>query len=256
MRTGDEDVHQAVAANPHLSADMVARLLDVDDPIVRVAAAGSRHVDGETRNRLFALVEAERAGGSVAAEVALSCGFAEPWWLLDQPLDERMTYLDSPHRIFRRVLASCRDLPEEAWRQLDDDPELMVRRAAARRPDTPPEVLERLVRAHGEVFHLRPLLVEHPNFPRHVLRTLVDEPSPHVRYVALQDPGLPVTALRQLAAAPESFLRSGVARHPNITQALLDQLLSDPDPQVVDEAAAHPALPLTEMNRILSRADL
>ncbi|MGW6741309.1 hypothetical protein ACWGDX_11305 [Streptomyces sp. NPDC055025] len=52
------------------------------------------------------------------------------------------------------------------------------RRAVARRPDAPPEVLERLVRAHGDVFHIRPLLVDHPNFPRHTLRTFVDEPSP------------------------------------------------------------------------------
>lgn len=75
-----------------------------------------------------------------------------------------MTYLDCPYAAFRRVLASCHDLPEEAWHRLDNDRELMVRRTAARRPDAPPEVLERLVRSHGEVFHIRPLLVDHPNF--------------------------------------------------------------------------------------------
>ncbi|WP_425246208.1 hypothetical protein [Streptomyces sp. NEAU-NA10] len=256
MRTEDEEVVGAVAENPHLSADMVARLLDIDDPAVRVAVAQSRHVDAETRNRLYALVEAERAAGSVAADVALNWSFAEPGWLREAPLDERMAYLDCPYPIFRRVLASCRDLPEEAWRRLDDDPDIAVRRAAARRPDAPPEVLERLVRAHGDVFHVRPLLVEHPNFPRHALRTFVDEPSPHVRYVALQDPELPVTALQRLAGASESFLRCGVARHPNITDALLEHLLSDADPEVSDEAAAHPALRPARMYRILTDAGL
>ncbi|WP_218782000.1 hypothetical protein [Streptomyces sp. CS113] len=256
IRSEEEEVHQAVARNPHLSAEMVARLLDIADPLVRVAVAQSRHVDAETRDRLYALVEAERAGGSFEAEVALNWNFGEPEWLREAPLDERMTYLDCQYTAFRRVLASCHDLPEEAWRRLDNDPELAVRRAAARRPTTPPEVLEGLVRAHGDVFHIRPLLVEHPNFPRHMLRTFVDEPSPNVRYLALQDPELPVPELQQLAAAAESFLRRGVARHPNITDAMLEHLLSDPDPQVVDDAAANPALRPTQMYRMLTAAGL
>ncbi|MET8826269.1 hypothetical protein ABZX40_34520 [Streptomyces sp. NPDC004610] len=256
MRSGEEQVHQAVAGNPHLSAEMVARLLDIDDPLVRVAAAQSRHADAETRDRLYALVEAERAAGSIAAEVALNWNFAEPDWLREAPLSERMTYLDCPYTAFRRALASCHDLPEEAWRRLDNDPDLMVRRTAARRPDTPPSVLEGLARAHGDVFHIRPLLVDHPNFPRHTLRTFVDEPSPDARYLALQDPELPVPDLRQLATAAESFLRRGVARHPNVTDTLLERLLSDPDPEVADDAAANSALRPTRMYRILTAAGL
>ncbi|WP_211273357.1 hypothetical protein [Streptomyces hirsutus] len=256
MRSEDETVHRAVAGNPYLSEEMVARLLDIDDPLVRVAVARSRHVDAETRDGLYALVEAERAAGSIEAEVALNWNFAEPDWLRKVPLDERMTYLDCPYATFRRVLASCHDLPEEAWHRLDNDRELMVRRAAARRPDAPPEVLERLVRAHGDVFHIRPLLVDHPNFPRHTLRTFVDEPSPNVRYVALQDPELPVASLQRLAGDAEPFLRRGVARHPNITEALLEQLLSDADPEVADDAAANSAVRLSSMYRIVTAADL
>ncbi|MER6186744.1 hypothetical protein [Streptomyces sp. NPDC001652] len=256
METGDKGIHQAVAGNPHLSADMAAQLLDLDDPLVRVAVAQSRHVDDATRDRLYALVEAQRADGDIDAEVAMSWSFTEPDWMCDAPLDERLSYLDCPHAIFRRVLARSRDLPEEAWRWLDNDPDVAVRRAAARRPDAPPDVLERLVRAHGEVHHHRPLLVEHSNFPRHTLRTFVDEPIPNVRYLALQDPELPVPALQELAAAEEPFLRRGVARHPNITDALLDRLLSDPDPNVADDAAANPALRPARMDRILTEAAL
>ncbi|MEU4096329.1 hypothetical protein [Streptomyces sp. NPDC026673] len=256
MRTGDEELRQAVAQNPHLTADMVARLLDVDDPIVRVAVARSRHVDGETRDRLYALVEAESAKGDVEARVALSWPAAAPDWLREAPLGERLTYLDCRHVAFRVVLASCRDLPEEAWRRLDDDPDLTVRRMAARRPDTPPDVLERLVRADGDEFRARPPLVEHPNFPRHTLRTFVDEPNARVRYVALRDPDLPVPALQRLAAAEETFLRRGVARHPTITDGLLERLLSDPEPEVAHAAAANPALRPARMRRILSDAGL
>jgi hypothetical protein len=256
MGTGDKDIQRAVARNPHLSADMVAQLLDLDDPLVRVAVAQSRHVDDATRDRLYALVEAQRVDGDIDAKVAMSWDLSEPDWMLDASLDERLSYLDSTHAIFRRVLARSHDLPEEVWRRLDNDPDVGVRRAAARRPDAPPEVLERLVRAHGDVHHHRPLLVEHPNFPRHALRTFVDEPASNVRSLALEDPDLPVPALRELAVDPDPFLRRGVARHPNITDALLDQLLSDPDPNVADDAAANPALRPTVMDRILTEAGL
>lgn len=256
LRTEDEEIVQAVAANPHLSADMVARLLDVEDPRVRVALAQSRHVDAETRDRLYALLEAARAAGDIHAEVALNWNFSEPNWLRTAPLDERLTYLDCPHKTFRRVLASSRDLPEEAWHRLDNDPDVQVRRIAARRPDVPPAVLERLVRAHGDVHHHSPLLVEHPNFPRHALRAFIDEPDSRVRGLALEDPDLPVPALQQLAADSESFLRRGTARHPNITDALLEQLLADPEPRVADAAAANPALRPAQMQHILAEADL
>ncbi|MES5820566.1 hypothetical protein [Streptomyces sp. RG80] len=244
--TEDEDIRLAVAANPHLSAAMVARLLEFDDPMVRAVVAQSRHIDAATRDRLYA----------DEAKAALTWNFTEPGWLREAPLGERLTYLDCPHAIFRRVLAGSRDLPEQAWRRLDDDPDLGVRRAAARRPDAPPDVLERLVRAHGDVFHIRPLHVEHPNFPRHTLRTFVEEPNPNARYVALQDPELPEAALRRLADAEEPFLRRGVARHPNITDELLERLLADPEPEVADEAAANPALGPARMDRILAEAGL
>jgi hypothetical protein len=256
LRSGDMEVCQAVAGNPSLPAEAVGLLADIDDPVVQLTVAQSRHVDAETRDRLYALVEAERAAGNVEADFALNWISAEPAWLRKAPLDVRMAYLDCPHVVFRRVLASCRDLPAEAWQRLDNDPDVRVRRNAARRPDAPPAVLEKLVRTDGDVFHIRPLLVEHPNFPRHRLQTFVDEPNPHTRYVALQDPELPVEALQQLAAAPEAMLRRGVARHPNVTEGLLEQLLTDPDPEVADDAAANPVLPPPRMYCILVDAHL
>ena len=253
VRSGDEGVLTAVADNPHLSAEMAARLADVDHPSVRIAAALSRHVDAATRDRLYALVEAEYANGSLEAEMALYWYPAEPGWLRETPLDERLAYLDCPHTVFRRVLASCHDLPEEAWRRLDDDPDPVVRQTAALRPDAPPDVLERLVREHGDI-RPGPPLVEHSNFPRHALRTFVDETDPRVRRLALHDPELPARDLERLAADPS--LRGGVAAHPNATDALLDRLLSDPDHNVADNAAANPALPLDRMYRILVAAGL
>lgn len=256
LATGDETVLHAVAGNPHLTADMVARLQDSADPSVRVAVAYSRHVTPETRNRLLALVEAEDAAGSDEAALALHWTPYQPSWLRDAPLAERLTYLDCPHTVFRQILATGRDLPEEAWQRLDNDPDVSVRRAAAHRPDTPPQFLLRLIRAHGEAAHTRPLLVDHPNFPRQALRDFVDEPNPRLRLLALKDPELPVAELRRLAASQESYLRGGAARHPNVTTDLLERLLVDPEPTVAENAAANPALSRAGMDRILAEAGL
>ncbi|MEU9413498.1 hypothetical protein AB0E08_48500 [Streptomyces sp. NPDC048281] len=256
LETGNKTVLRAVARNPNLSADMVVQLQDSADPAVRIAVAFSRHVTPETRDRLLALVEAEKETGSIDARVALDGSSYEPSWLRDTPLAERLTYLDCPHVVFRRVLAACCDLPDEAWQRLDDDPDVSVRRTAARRPNTPPQVLVRLLRTHGDVSHIRPLLVDHPNFPRQALRGFADEPDPQVRDLALQDPGLPVSELRRIVDSQEEFLRAGAAGHPNVTVELLERLLADSEPKVADAAAANPVLPRAQMDRVLTEAGL
>jgi hypothetical protein len=256
LEVGDEGVLHAVAGNPHLTAEMVAQLQENSDPFVRMAVALSRHTTPETRHRLIALVEAEKASGSIDARIAIGWPAYEPRWLREVPLAERLSYLDCPHTVFRRVLAAGRDLPDEVWQRLDEDPDVSVRRAAARRPGTPPRVLVRLLREHGEVFHIRPLLVDHPNFPREALRTFVDEPDPRVRVLALEDPELPVPELWRFTDSEHKFLRAGAARHPNVTADLLERLLADREPKVVDEAAANRALPHARMGRILTDSGL
>ncbi|MFD4867358.1 hypothetical protein [Streptomyces sp. NPDC058412] len=256
LATGDTEVLHAVAGNPHLTADMVTYLQGSEDPHVRVAMAYSRHTAPDTRDRLLALVEAEDESGSDDAGLALHWSPYTPIWLRDAPLAERLTYLQCPHVVFRREVAASRDLPDHAWRQLDDDPDVSVRRAAAHRPDTPPHVLLRLLHAHGDLSHIRPMLVDHPNFPRHELRGFVEKQDPRVRILALKDLELPPADLRELAASTESFLRAGTARHPNIPTDLLELLLADPEPSVADDAAANPLLPRAHMDHILAKAGL
>ena len=254
MEVGDVKVLRALAENPHLSADMVEQLQDSADPCVRVAVAFSRHVTAEVRERLLALVKAERAAGDQDARYALDW-FEPPLWLRELPLGERLAYLDCPHPVFREALASCSDLPEEAWQRLDDDPDLSVRWTAARRLDAPPQVLERLVRSHGEAFRCWPL-VEHPNFPHQVLRSFVDEVNPKVRVLALEDPELPVECLWRLADSEEGFLRWGVAKHFGVSSDLLERLMADGEPEVAEAAAANPVLTREQMEKVLSDAGL
>ncbi|WP_244872187.1 hypothetical protein [Catellatospora sp. TT07R-123] len=254
IRDGDDDLVEAVAGNPQLPAAAIEAMADVPHLVVRLAVAWSRHVDADTRDRLFSQAEAAAAAGDSDARIALAWNVTEPWWLLDEPLERRLSFLDAPRAEFRRVLADCRDLPEHAWQRLDNDPDLRVRRAAARRPDTPAEVLERLVRGHGEARRIRPTHVEHPNFPREQLRTFVEDPNPAARRAALQDPTLPVDALERLAAEPG--MRQAVAAHPMLDEALFSRLLADTDPAVVETAAANSILPPDLMYRILAELDL
>jgi hypothetical protein len=252
----DEDIVFAIAANPDLPAAALPIMAGAGNPALRLAAAYSNGVDAETRDQLITAVHAECAAGTMDADIALHWMSSEPAWLRQQPLPVRMSYLDCPHAVFRRVIASTRDLPDEAWQQLDNDPDVEVRRTAARRPSTPPDVLERLVRSHGDVHHIRPMLVEHPNFPRHRLHTFIDEASPAVRYLTQYDPDLPTETLRRLATDPQPSVRRGAARHRRLTPTLFDQLLTDNDPEVVDDAAANPTLPRDRMYRILTDANL
>jgi hypothetical protein len=256
LATEDEAVVQALARNPHLTADMVDQLQDSPDPFVRVAVAYSRHVTAQTRDRLLALVEAEKVAGDHGARVALDWSDLAPSWMREVPLAERLVFLDWPHAAFRRALADSWDLPDEAWRRLDDDPDVSVRRVAAHRPDTPPQILVKLIRAHGDDSHVRPMLVDHPNFPRQALRGFADEPDPRVRVLALRDPDLPVPQLRRLAESDEEFLRADAARHPNVTAELLELLLADPTPNVAEASAANPVLSRARMSRILTEAGL
>ncbi|MFB7337777.1 hypothetical protein ACFC00_40210 [Streptomyces adustus] len=190
-------------------------------------------------------MEPEKPTGSVDAWIALDRSSYEPGWLRDTPLAERLTCRDCPHAVFRRVLAADRDLPDEAWRRLDNDPDVLCPQLAA--PTAPPHVLVRLLRAHGDVCHVRPLLVDHSNFASQTLRAFVDKADLRVRVLVLQDPELPVPGLRRFADCEEGFLDAGVAGHPDIVTELLERLLADREPKVADTPAATPVLPRAQM---------
>ncbi|HEY3505179.1 MAG TPA: hypothetical protein VGN37_20635 [Actinocatenispora sp.] len=207
----------AVASNPHLTADMVAQLVDHDDPDVQVVLAASRHVDADTRARLYAATEAGAVAGSISARMSLGLTAVNPDWLRAEPLDERLRYLDCPHTVFRRVLATCRDLPAHAWQRLDNDPDLSVRRVAARRPTqrrpgTPGTHLRGLP-------HIRPMFVDHPNFPRppyapsSMSRTRACGTSPCTPPTS-HNPSCTISRPRQNpSSAPESPLTPTPVRH-------------------------------------------
>ncbi|MEV0729590.1 hypothetical protein [Polymorphospora sp. NPDC050346] len=252
----DYNVRTSVARNPALFTETVAVLAADPHPSVRGAVAQHRLVDRETRDRLYARLAEENEAGSVDAYVALYWDFAEPDWLLAEPSAIRLAYVDSPHVVFRRVVARSGDLPAQAWQRLDRDPDWRVRRYAAMRPDVPAEVLLRLFREHGDGGPLRPNVIDHPNFPRDALRSFVEVPEPRVRALTLADPDLPADLLARLAADAAPAVRRAAAAHPGLDPTLLEAMLIDENDDVVQRAAANPRLPVASMYRIVDSAGL
>ncbi|HWB37476.1 MAG TPA: hypothetical protein VHA75_15780 [Rugosimonospora sp.] len=252
----DEHVRAEAARNPNLTPDAVALLVADPHPFVRGNIVLHPLIDEDTRDRLYEQLAAEMAAGNIEAKVALQWNFLQPDWIREIPLPARLAYLDSPHAVFRIALASSRDLPPDAWRRLDQDPNRMVRHRAALRPETPPAVLEQFVRTFGDDSKHQPPLVDHPNFPRHRLPTFADEAEPNVRRIALKDPNLPSHLLVRLAADPDVYVRRAVANHTGLNEVVINTLLADNDNDVVSIAAANPALPADRMQRILNQAGL
>ena len=256
----DDDVwvRHAVAKNPHLPDSVRDRLVASNDPIAWAGLILNQTTPEPLRARLNAdLVELDKqeqeSTETFVALMILEQSVVQ--WLAELPLSDRMTYLDSPYAMFRQTLA-CHsdDLPAEAVAKLQCDPDVMVRRIMARRPDAPAEFLERLVREHGESVSSIHKLVDHPNFPKAAFATFTDSPKPQVRMLASHDPQLPAVVVARLSRDADTFVRQSAARHPNLPTEDLMRLLNDEDLDVVEAAAASPALPLDVMHQLVDRA--
>ena len=247
----DKHVRVQLARNPGLPAEVVALLVADPAPFVYGQMAQHPQIDAVTRNRLY-----ERLAVDTDADARTLRFFnlSTPDWVADLPLPARLTYLDSPYVPFRLVLAGSSGLPAEVWDQLDRDPAYGVRRAAATRPDAPPEVLHRLALEHKGDKPYRDRLVDHPNFPRAVLPSFAEAADPRTRCLACADDGLAPELLSRLAGDPDPQVRLAVAGHGGLHDRLFDRLLGDDNDEVAEAAAANPALPVPRMRRILNDA--
>jgi hypothetical protein len=164
-----ENVRVAVAKNPQLPNRARDRLAGSNEPVVWANLICNQTIPGSLRARLHADLAklSEEQEPSVDAQFAQAIlSHENVQWIAELPLAERETYLESPYAVFRRSLARHGDLPAAAVARLQRDPDREVRRIIARRPDAPADFLERVVRECGENLKYRPLLVDHPNFPR------------------------------------------------------------------------------------------
>ncbi|MFD3465460.1 hypothetical protein ACFWWM_03665 [Streptomyces sp. NPDC058682] len=229
----------AIAGNPSLPPDLVARLAVDPDPRVRLAVSARPE-----------LGEAERAAIDYTVNAEARLGTLDWVWERREDAEFLRRCARSAHTWLRRSAAVCPGLPADAVELLAGDEDFAVRLLLAEfHPEPPPELLLDLYlngthRAVG-------MLVVRPGFPAAGLAARFgDSPDPQRRRLALRDPGLAPELLDRLSRDPDT--REAAARDPRLPVARIRELLDDPDTAAA--AAANPALPPEDMRRLLDRA--
>ncbi|MEU9085958.1 hypothetical protein [Streptomyces sp. NPDC048357] len=234
----------AIAGNPSLPRDLVARLAVDPDPLVRLQVSARPE-----------LSESERAA------IDFTVGAEDRLPVLDWVWERRedAAFLRecarSPHTWLRRSAAVCPGLPSDTVELLAQDEDFAVRLLLAEfHPEPPPELLLDLY-LHG-THRAVGMLVTRPGFPAAGLAARFgDSPDPVSRRLALRDPGMEPELLDRLSRDPQT--RAYAARDPRLPVARIRELLADPDPEATagaQAAAANPALPAEDMRRLLDRA--
>ncbi|MFI1279591.1 hypothetical protein ACH4U5_02300 [Streptomyces sp. NPDC020858] len=231
----------AIAGNPSLPSDLVARLAVDPDPRVRLQVSARPELSESQRAAIDYTVGAEDRLSTLG-------------WVWERREDTAFLRrcARSPHAWLRRSAAVCPGLPADAVQLLARDEDFAVRLLLAEfHPEPPPELLLDLYlngthRAVG-------MLVTRPGFPAAGLAArLGDSPDPRGRRLALRDPGLEPELLDRLSRDPET--RADAGRDPRLPVARIRALLAGPDRAAAAAAAANPALPAGDMRRLLDRA--
>ncbi|MEU3405219.1 PE-PGRS family protein [Streptomyces sp. NPDC006670] len=233
LTTGDPGLREALAANPRLPPDAVARLAaDTDE--------GVRH-----RVALRAdLTEEQRAAIPVTVSPGGHYGTLE--WVADLHGDaEAMRRLAaSSHVLVRRSVARARRLPPDVAARLAWDTDRAVQLFLAEScEDAPAEMLLRVWTWWTGSLSSPGRPRTHPNFPRTGLLGYADDPHGRMRRLALDDPLSTPALVARFARDRDPEVRRRAAEDPRLSATDAARLTEDPDDQVRDRALGHPALP-------------
>ncbi|MFK0252032.1 hypothetical protein [Streptomyces sp. NPDC090445] len=263
----DEEVREALAAHPALSAALRDELARDADPFVRGAVFQRADTPEKLRDEIHAWLTAgaQRAGddwssGTVAdtlchlALIGVDEG-SYPWVVADP-----LPHVDSPCVGLRRAAARSGALPPEVRARMLADEDASVRfLALTRLPDVDLAVAEDIDRRHrvrtksGKGSAGRP--ADCVDFPPETLRRFATDPDARMRVLALRDSELPAELLERLGADEDPEVRRAAAAHPRLPPAALVRLLADPIDSVAGQAAASPALPEPVMRALLDHAE-
>jgi len=96
----------------------------------------------------------------------------------------------------------------------------------------------------------RQLAARHPDCPADLLERLATDPHRDVRAAVAHNPHAPAALLSQLADTDDPDLRLRLARHPHLAPDTLDDLARDPDANLRALVAQHPAVPADLLARL------
>ncbi|MFF3334437.1 Mucin-2 [Streptomyces sp. NPDC002888] len=237
-----EGVHLVeLAGNPSLPADLVDRLAVDPDDEVRLAVSLRPELT-EARRAAIDCTTAWHARGDVDWVTA---GIA------DQDVLHRAA--TSAHPLLRRAAARSPHLPPDLLRLLAEDTDVLVRtHLAVYHPDTPEEVLMSVYARLGGTFSAW-MATSHPRFPREGLAArYADHPDGIYRQLAVRDPTAGPDLIERLSHDPDVWTRQAAARDPRLPLPRLLKALALPE--LASSAGANPALPPGEMAVVMDEA--
>ncbi|MET9350104.1 Mucin-2 [Streptomyces termitum] len=232
----------ALAENPSLPADLVERLAVDPDEAVRLAVSLRPELDEEQRMAVdFTVGEFDRGDGVQWVRD----GLADPGAL--------RRAATSAHPRLRRAAARSPHLPPDLLRLLARVEDPVVDEFLGRwHPDTPEEVLMRVFARFGGTFSAW-IAETHPRFPREGLAArYADHPDGNHRRLAVRDPAAAPALIERLSHDPAVWTRQAAVRDPRLPLHRLREALHVPD--LASSAGSNPALPEGDMAAVLDRA--
>ncbi|WP_406452144.1 Mucin-2 [Streptomyces sp. NBC_00876] len=232
----------ALAENPSLPADLVARLAVDPDEAVRLAVSLRPELDETRRMAIdFTVGDLDRGDGVQWVRD----GLADP-----EVLRRAAT---SAHPLLRRTAARSPYLPPDLLHLLAgvEDP-VVENLLGIHHPDTPEEVLMRVYARLGGTFSAW-MAQTHPRFPREGLAArYADHPDGDYRRLAVRDPAATPALVERLSHDPAVWTRQAAVSDPRLPIRRLRETLHVPE--LASSAGANPALPESEMAAVLNRA--
>ncbi|WP_411104120.1 Mucin-2 [Streptomyces sp. cmx-4-9] len=238
---GERTHPAALAANPSLPPDLVEALATDPDEAVRLAVSLRPDLDEPRRAAIDITVQPFARGDVDWVED----GLADPAVL--------RRAATSAHPLLRRAAARSPHLPPDLLRLLarSGDP-LVEDLLSVHHPATPEEVLMRVYARLGGTFSAW-MAETHPRFPRAGLAArYADHPDGNHRRLALRDPAAPPALVERLSHDPAVWTRQAAAGDPRLPLPRLREVLQIPE--LASSAGANPAVPAAELAAVLDRS--
>ncbi|MFD7260402.1 PE-PGRS family protein [Streptomyces sp. NPDC059874] len=257
LASGDARLRTALAANPRLDPETVARLAGDTDDGVRSTVALRADLTEEQRAAIRVDIDPRGLSHTL------------PWVAELHEDPEAMRRLAaSSHVLVRRSVARARRLPPDVVHRLAWDPDRVVQLFLAEScEDAPAEMLLRVWTWWTGSLSSPGRPRTHPNFPREGLLRYADDPhgrmrrlalddplatpelvarfardrDPEVRHRAAEDPRLALVDAARLTEDPDDSIRSIVLRQRSLPARVLTARLHDPE--AVGDAVLNPGIP-------------